>query len=138
MALTSVGQLVKFGFGSNVAIVPGQQGVSEMSIPCPPIQWPSMLMEKGPTADPAVLLSGTAIIGSIPFRITAIRVESRLKFMPDCRSDDIDPAYRERLECLLEELAEVADSDHPETVELETGSYALWMTSASEAGATGS
>ena len=109
-----------------------------MSIPCPPIQWPSILIEKGPPADPAVLLSGTATVGFIPFRITAIRVEPRLKFTPDCRSDDIDPAYRARLECLLEELAEVADSDHPQTVELEAGSYVLWMTSALEAAIAGS
>jgi hypothetical protein len=104
-----------------------------MSISCPPIQWPTTLVETGPPEDPALLLAGTAYVGSIPFRVTAVRVEPRLKFMPDCKSDEVDPAYCRRLECLLEELAEVADSDHPPTVELETGTYAFWMTSASEA-----
>jgi hypothetical protein len=105
-----------------------------MSISCPPIEWPSELTKSGPAEDPAVLLSGTAYVGSMPFRITAVRVEPRLKFMPDCRSEDIDSTYREHLIYLLEELAELADSDHPPPIQLATGSYALWMTSAFEGG----
>lgn len=105
-----------------------------MSISCPPIEWPSMLAETGPAEDPAVMLSGTAYLGSVPFRVTAVRVEPRLKFMPDCRSEDLDPAYCEHLIYLLEELAELADTGHPRTIELATGTYALWMTSALESG----
>jgi hypothetical protein len=99
-----------------------------MSVPCLPMRWPSTLEENGPAEDPAIVLSGTAQVGSTPFRIMAIRVEPRLRFMPDYRADLGDEVYdREVLETLLEELGEIADTDHPRTLELATGVYVLWM-----------
>ncbi len=103
-----------------------------MSIPCPPIQWPSGLEETGPPEDPTILLSGTALVGSMPFRITAIRVEPRLRFMPDYRQE-LEGVYdRETLETLLEELGMIGETDHPHIIELAPGSYVMWMTSAGE------
>ncbi len=99
-----------------------------MPVPCLPIQWPSTLQESGPAEDPTIVLSGTAQVGSTPFRIVAIRVEPRLRFMPDYKSDIAGTIYdREVLETLLEELGEVSDTDHPLTLELATGVYVLWM-----------
>jgi hypothetical protein len=105
-----------------------------MSVPCLPVQWPKTLEESGPAEDPGIVLSGTAQVGSTPFRITAIRVEPRLRFMPDYKADLEDAVYdREVLETLLEELGEVADTDHPRTLELATGVYVMWMVPASAA-----
>lgn len=64
----------------------------------------------------------------------AIRVEPRLRFMPDYRSDLDHTVYNPgMLETLLEELGEIADTDHPLTIELATGSYVMWVTPAAEA-----
>ena len=62
---------------------PTGEGRSEMPVPCLPMQLPSTLQESGAAEDPTIVLSGTAQIGSTPFRIVAIRVEPRLRFMPD-------------------------------------------------------
>lgn len=106
-----------------------------MSIPCPPIQWPIALDETGPIGDPGIVLSGIAHIGSIPFRIVAVPVEPRLRFMPDYRPDLADEVYdRERLETLLEELGEIADTDHPRIIELGGACYVMWITTEAEPG----
>jgi hypothetical protein len=103
-----------------------------MSVPSLQVQWPSTLEESGPAEDPSIVLSGTAQVGSTPFRITAIRVEPRLRFMPDYKADLGDAVYeREVLETLLEELGEVANTDNPQTLELATGVYVMWMAPAS-------
>lgn len=108
-----------------------------MSIPCPSITWPSVLEEIGPAEDPTIALAGMASVGSTPFRITAIRVEPRLKFMPDYRPDLDRAAYGPvNLETLLEELGEVADTDHAATIRLESGPYVFWMTPAPEGDAS--
>ncbi len=64
-----------------------------MSTPCLPIHWPTMFEETGPAEDPTMTLSATAHIGATPFRAVAIRVEPRLRFMPDYRPDLADMAY---------------------------------------------
>jgi hypothetical protein len=103
-----------------------------MSVPCLPVQWPSTLEESGPAEDPSIVLAGTAQVGTTPFRIMAIRVEPRLKFMPDYKADLDDAVYdREALETVLEELGEVSNTDHPRTLELATGVYVMCMAPAS-------
>lgn len=98
------------------------------SIPCPPIVWPSTLATAGPAEDPAIMLAGTARVGPANFSIVAIRVEPRLRFMPDYRIDLEEDAYdRNRLEMLLQELAELSDSDDPPVLEFPTGFYVLYM-----------
>ena len=101
-----------------------------MSIPCPPLRWPSTLEEAGPPEDPTILLSATAQAAEAPFRITAIRVDPRLRFMPDYRPG-VDPAaYPETLEMLLALAGDLSDTDHAVTIHLETGPYVMWMTAA--------
>jgi len=52
--------------------------------------------------------------------------------MPDYKADLGDAVYeREVLETLLEELGEVANTDNPQTLELATGVYVMWMAPAS-------
>ncbi len=92
-----------------------------------------MLEEAGPAEDTALMLSGSARIGRTAFRIVAIRVESRLKFTPDYRSNLNHAVYdRQMLETLLAALGEIADTDHLPTIELATGSYVMWMAPAPE------
>jgi hypothetical protein len=56
----------------------------------------------------------------------AIRVQPDLRFMPDYQPEiDYDTGA---LETRLEDLAVVADTDHPGVVALAGGSYAVWMT----------
>ncbi len=102
-----------------------------MSVPCPPMEWPSTLEEAGPAEDPTIVLAGAAQIGGTPFRVTAIRVEPRLRSMPDYRPG-LDPIVYECdvLERLLDDLGEVANTDHPRTIELSAGAYVMYMTSA--------
>jgi hypothetical protein len=98
-----------------------------MSIPCPPIRWPSTLEDAGPPEDPTILLSATAQVAGTPFRLTAIRVDPRLRFMPDYQQD-VDPAaYPESLEALLEDVGNLSDTDCVTTIRLETGPYVMWM-----------
>ena len=106
-----------------------------MSTPCPPIRWPAEFEETGPAEDPSIILSAFAHVGSIPFRIVAIRIEPRLRFMPDYRPDRAPTAYDSvTLEALLGEVGEIAGTDHPRTVELGTGSYVMWMVPEPEPG----
>lgn len=97
-----------------------------MSIPLLSLDWPAALDEIGPEQDPTILLSGAAQIGRTLFRIMAIRVQPDLRFMPDFQPDaeyDTDA-----LETKLEDLAVIADTDHPGEVELAGGRYVVWMT----------
>lgn len=99
-----------------------------MSIPCPPISWPSVLEETGPAEDPTITLSGMARVGSTPLQIVAIRIEPRLRFMPDYKSDVDSATYNHaQLEVLLEELGNIAETDAPEVVELSSGRYVMWI-----------
>ena len=109
------------------------KGDSRMSIPCLRIQWPTALEETGPPEDPTIMLLGSAHMGTTPFKVLAIRVNARLKFMPDYRPDLPEAVYESgKLEVLLAELGEIAATDHPGTIALETGSYVMWMAPASE------
>jgi hypothetical protein len=102
-----------------------------MSVPCPPIRWPAFLEDAGPAEDATILLSATAQVGDTQFRVIAMRVEPRLRFMPDYKLN-VDPAAYNQgmLETLLADLGDIGESDHAATVQLSTGLYVMWMIAA--------
>jgi len=114
-----------------------------MSVHCPPCQWPEVLRERGPSEDPALLLTGTAHVGEVAMQIVAIRIHPTLRSTPDRQGDlaqdtpeagefmaDLE-AILEEFEYTVSEFAELLGESHSSVVELATGRYRLWMVPAS-------
>lgn len=99
-----------------------------MPIHFPQSRWPSELIEEGPDADPAILLSGTAEIGDAMHRVMAVRVR-KASLQVDFRADlDEDDAYSDYpLEAMLEELDFFDDFERSTVVTLESGDYVVWV-----------
>lgn len=99
-----------------------------MPIPFPQSHWPAELLEAGPAADPAILLGGTATIGTVPHRVVAIRVH-RTSLQVDVRADlDEQDAYAEfALEEMLEELEFFGEFGPSATVVLNDAHYVVWV-----------
>jgi hypothetical protein len=98
-----------------------------MTVACPVPEWPRDLMNAGPSEDRSILLRGEATIGAARFVVTAVRVDP-IQFGPDFRPDVHVDVYREyHLPTLLDVLSELMDIDNAATLQLETGSYLIWM-----------
>lgn len=96
-------------------------------VPCTAPQWPAGLLERGPPEDPSILLRGEAAIAGTRFVLTAVRVNP-IWFGPDYRDDlDADVYAPYELPTLLDMVAELMSVSEASTVQLETGSYVLWM-----------
>ena len=110
-----------------------------MGVRCPAWQWPEDLEERGPPADPSILLTGMARIGEVPMLIIAIRIDETLRWSPDFLPNVADASYgagnlREMLETTLEDVQSVATGlgdlvgeGRLSVVELATGRYRMWV-----------
>ncbi len=98
-----------------------------MTVACPAPEWPTELLEEGPTQDRSILLRGEAAIGGAAFRVTAIRVNP-IRFGPDYRMDCDAAIYANYdLPALLDRLSELVDVAELPTLQLRTGNYLMWM-----------
>ncbi len=109
-----------------------------MPVQCPPCRWPEALYERGPAADPSILLTGRARIGDTEVEVVAVRVNPALRWMPDYKSDVAEGCYRtdgldvvletvlEELESVGSELEDALGKVRPSIVELATGMYMIW------------
>lgn len=110
-----------------------------MVVACPPCKWPALLEEQGPREDPSILLTGTAYLGDAMIKIIAIRVNLVRRAAPDYRPDVPiaryrDGGYETALDVILDEFEDVAaelgeffGEEHPNIIELATGSYQIWV-----------
>lgn len=104
-----------------------------MAVPSPTLEWPPFLEEGGPAEDPAILLTGTARIGSTAVAVVAIRIHPGRARVPDYRPDVPTQAYEtgaletilEELDYLAQEVSAVTASAEPGIVHLATGSYVM-------------
>jgi hypothetical protein len=108
-----------------------------MPILCPNCRWPAELDERGPAEDPAILLTGTAYLGSTPLQIVAIRIDPTSGRVPDYKPDVPAAAYAgsqvdvalsvllDEFEYVVNELGDVLGEGQPSTVALPSGAYRL-------------
>jgi hypothetical protein len=108
-----------------------------MPIPCPNCRWPLELDERGPTEDPAILLTGTAYLGAIPIQVVAIRIDPSSGRLPgykpgiprdayaDGRFNEVLEVLLDELEYIASELDELLGQCEPSTVALPSGLYRL-------------
>jgi hypothetical protein len=85
-----------------------------MTIPCPQLEYPGQLDERGPPEDPTILLTGNVRLGGAALRLVAIRIDMMLRWTPDYRRDVREAGYTAggldtALEGVLEELGVLAE-----------------------------
>lgn len=98
-----------------------------MPVQLPVPDWPSELFEAGPPEDPFILLSGSATVGSAPYRILAIRINPT-SLAIDYRINLGDDIYDTlQLEDMLEGLTLLDDIDRSVLILNEQGHYVIWM-----------
>jgi hypothetical protein len=108
-----------------------------MAVPCPNCRWPAELDERGPAEDPAILLTGTAYIGTIPVLVLAVRIDPNTGRLPDYkpgvpraayaggRFDVVLEVLMDELEYIASELDDLLGESRPSTVQLPGGLYRL-------------
>ena len=104
-----------------------------MTIPCPAIEWPSSLEERGPVEDPSIILGARARLGSAALEVLAIRINPGLRRTPDYKKDLPIEVYQSRtvetvldeLEFMTEALEDMGGSTSQSVIELKTGTYLL-------------
>jgi hypothetical protein len=97
-----------------------------MAIPVPLVRWPSEFEERGPKADPAILLVGEAKVGDVTFKVTALRIQWQ-GLGPDYRHDVAEHDYDVSLESLIEDVENLVESGRPAPVAMNGGHYLVWM-----------
>ena len=99
-----------------------------MTVRLPAPEWPSELLAVGPEQDRSILLQAPVVIGAAKFVLTAVRVDP-IELCPDYRSDIKPHLYDDyQLPQLLDMVFELMDFIEPSPVQLEAGSYIVWMT----------
>jgi len=112
-----------------------------MPVQFPASSWPTVLDERGPPEDPAILLTGMASIGGAAVQVIAIRIDPSLRWTPDYRPDVAESRYRadgladlvegaiEDLDSVAAEFRETLGERSSDIVTLAGRSYMVWLVS---------
>ena len=105
-----------------------------MSICSPCLQWPAQLEARGPFEDATIFLTGAASVAGVPHIVNAVRVRPGRR-SPDFRDDVRKSKYADlELSALLSDIEGLTKSISVPRIELETGTYILWMLPSADEG----